>query len=278
MIHPTQMRPIPSLNSIHIKSSSRKSEYLLYIDNTMADLNWQQRKPDDYSARRWRIWLEERYSLRNHKLGSPLYQFLADEVRIGRPGIALGDFLSKSESVRRKKEYPNILHYWTGKENPWYPAYDSTLSVLQSQTHLAPTEVPTMSNCLKRKQHFDGPQISAKRLKAVKEEIKLNELTARNTRLNSARYLTSTHIEIVPVARPQGAHDKVSTPDESEERRCDNNPISDNTGPSLMRSLIMAGEGTTEQSTRKLRSAIKRTSGNVPSMIRQSKSIIHTDQ
>lgn len=100
----------------------------------MSDMAWRERRPDEYSGAKWRTWLEERYSLGNSKLGSPLYQYLADEVKIGRYGLALGDYLTQSESQRRKKEFPQILNTWSGKVTPWYPANELTPPAPKSRT------------------------------------------------------------------------------------------------------------------------------------------------
>ena len=255
-----QLRSAPNLEFLLIKPHCWEIELHLCSDNTMSDSDWRRRKPDEYSATRWRTWLEERYPLDDSRLGSPLYQFLAEEVRGGRPGIALGDFLTEFESRRRKKEFPNVLHYWSGRETPWYSANDMTLPAPQGQEYLASAEVPTTSNCHKRKQGPDGSQTSGKRLKLINEEQGLEELTARNTKMNSGGYVASAHADSLPAERLRRVHHKVLFPEESKSQRRDDSRASDHKGPSPLRSpSIQAKKTTTEQSTRELKSAMKQT-------------------
>ena len=154
----------------------------------MSDMAWRERRPDEHSGAKWRTWLEERYSLENSKLGSPLYQYLADEVKVGRYGLALGDYLTQSESQRRKKEFPQILNTWSGKVTPWYPANELTPPVPKSRTKSVFAKITDTLKSSKRKNGDFQTGTSSKRRRLEVEENNYEELTEQNTRLNSLPY------------------------------------------------------------------------------------------
>lgn len=207
--------------------------------------------------------MEEKYPLGNSTLGSPLYQFLSKEVEVGRLGIALGDFLTHSESQRRKRDFPGIFHYWSGKATPWYPENEMTPPAPRGRTtNEAQARVTTGLEIYEREQEHTG---TPKQRTLGGEGETLDELTARNTRLNSSPYVRSARVATFLSEDIRWAQGDCSSQQQGKDRGVHVAFNSEGGSPSpasrLWREVTMVG-----QPPKVLKSAMRKTSPYNPSI------------